>query len=570
MIKIGRQIPLSCRSSLILLATLLLAMFLLVTLAACESTSDTPIPPTETIPKDGQVATEPEVSSEEPVIEEKVLIIGHSETTVSYDLANALIPTSRMVHRATYDTLVTFLDDGVSSIEPSLARSWEVTDDGLTYTFDLRDDVHFANGDPLTADDVVFSFNRLKHVKGNPSFLADPIETAKAIDDLAVVITLMEPRPSFLAELAHTAFSVANDTEVLAAGGTAAEDAATSDQAREFLDQNSAGTGPYVLERWIPQEETVLVRNRNYSGDEEPYFDRVIIVNIPEAATQKIALESGDIDLAIDLTPDQVAELEDDPNLSIYRGQDSWIHFLLMNRDPEIGGPVSDPSVALAIRYGLDYKGYTDLWTGSITPGSNLWVGLPGGFGPDRAFARDLDRAGQLLTDAGFPDGFEIELSYPDITFGGINLNTNAQKVQADLAELDITVVLRPGELQVSLEEYRNGDQGFAYWPWSPQILDPVDFLSFLPGGMVAGERTNWQEDMVDQETLDLIAQARVESDPEVRKDLFEQLQVYAQESGAYAPFNLPAIQIAFSSDIKGYVWHPLWTVDVTLLSRAD
>ncbi|UCC51409.1 MAG: hypothetical protein JSV68_20215, partial [Anaerolineaceae bacterium] len=276
------------------------------------------------------------------------------------------------------------------------------------------------------------------------------------------------------------------------------------------------------------------------------------------------------IDLATDLTADQVTELEGDPDLKTFRGLDSWIHFLLMNRDADIGGPVSDPAVALAIRYALDYDGYTDLWTGSITPGSNLWVGLPGAFDRERAFERDLNRARELLAEAGYPDGFEIELSYPDITYGGVNLNSNAQKVQADLAEAGITVELRPDELQVSLEEYRNGEQAFAYWLWSPQILDPADFLSFLPGGMVADERTNWEEDTVDQEILDLIAQARVESDPEVRDEVFEQLQVYAQESGAYAPFNVPAIQTAFSSDIEGYVWHPLWLVDVALLNRSE
>ncbi|MDJ0752753.1 MAG: ABC transporter substrate-binding protein [Ardenticatenaceae bacterium] len=522
---------------------------------------------------------EPEAPAEEEAMEEeaeemmeeeeRVLIIGHSEVTESYDLAHAFNPTSGIVHRASYDTLVTFPDTDASSIEPNLATSWSVSEDGLSYTFNLRDDVTFANGDPLTADDVVFSFTRLINVQSNPSFLADPIESLEAVDDLTVVINLVEPRPSFLAEMVNSAFSVANDAEVIAAGGTNAEDAASTDGAQEFLDQNSVGTGPYILESWTPQEETVLVRNPGYWG-ESPYFDRIIIVNIPEAATQQVALESGDIDLATDLAPDQVTGLEDDPNITVFRGQDRWTHFVLMNRDPEIGGPVSDPNVALAIRYALDYQGYTDLWTGSVTPGSNMWIGIAGAFGPDQAFERDLDRARDLLTEAGYPDGFEIELSYPDFTFGGINLSTNAQKIQADLAEVGITVSLRPGEVQVSLEEYRNGEQGFAYWFWGPDILDPVDFLSFLPGGKVAGERTNWTEDMIDEDTLALIAQAGSETDPEVRAEIFEQLQVYAQENGAYAPFNVPAIQTAFRSDIQGYIWHPEWGLDLAGLSRSN
>ena len=583
----------------------LLLMFLLIVAVACGSTEEEPQVEEETVTEveeapaaDTEEAPEPEVEEvEEPEPEaeaeaeaeevmeeemaeeeaeevmdedEKVLVIGHSEVTESYDLAHAFNPTSGMVHRVTYDTLVSFPEGDASSIEPNLATSWSVSEDGLSYTFNLRDDVTFANGDALSAEDVVFSFTRLKNVQSNPSFLADSIVSLEAVDDLTVVINLAEPRPSFLAEMVNTAFSIANDSEVMAAGGTAGEDGASADGAQEFFDQNSAGTGPYILESWTPQEETVIVRNPNYWGDESPYFDRIIIVNIPEAATQQVALESGDIDLATDLAPDQVTGMENDPNITVFRGQDRWTHFLLMNRDAEIGGPVADPNVALAIRYALDYQGYTDLWEGSITPGTNMWVGIAGAFGPDRAFTRDLDRARELLAEAGYADGFDIELSYPDFTFGGINLSTNAQKVQADLAEVGINVTLRPGEVQVSLEEYRNGEQGFAYWFWGPDILDPVDFLSFLPGGKVAKERTNWTEDSLDQATLDLIAQAGSETDPEARADVFEQLQVYAQESGAYAPFNVPAIQTAFRSNIEGYVWHPEWGVDLAQLSRSE
>ena len=96
-----------------------------------------------------------------------------------------------MVHWATYDTLVKFPEADASEILPNLATSWEVSDDGLTYTFSLRDDVTFANGDPLTADDVVFSFTRMKNVQSNPSFLADPIASVEAVDDLTVAVNLV-------------------------------------------------------------------------------------------------------------------------------------------------------------------------------------------------------------------------------------------------------------------------------------------------------------------------------------------------------------------------------------------
>lgn len=503
--------------------------------------------------------------------DEKVLVIGHAEQTDSYDPAHGYTPTTGMVHRATYDTLVTFPDGDASEILPSLATDWTVSEDGTVYTFTLGDEAVFTNGDPVTAEDVVFSVNRLQNVQSNPGFLAgeDRIVGVEAIDEKTVAFTLPDVRPSFLTELTNTAFSITNADVVQANGGTDADDAASTDTARDYLDQTSEGTGPYILESWAPQDETVLVRNPDYWG-EAPYFDRVIIVNIPEAATQKAALESGQIDIALDLTPDQIAEMEGNADLGIFSGPGQWTHFLLMNADPEIGGPVSDPTVQLAIRYALDYEGYRELWAGSVTPGTNMAYILAGAFQQDQAFTRDLDMARQLLADAGYPDGFDITLEYPDYTAFGVNMNTNAQKIQADLAEAGINVTLAPGELQVALEAYRTGQEGFGYWFWGPDILDPVDVLSFVPGGKVAAERANWTADMVDPSVIELIEQAKVATDAEERLDLFNQVQDFLQQSGAFAPFNVPATQRAYRADIEGYVWHPSWELDVALLSRAE
>ena len=101
-----------------------------------------------------------------------------------------------------------------------------------------------------------------------------------------------------------------------------------------------------------------------------------------------------------------------------------------------------------------------------------------------------MERAKSLLAEAGYPDGFDTTLSYPDLTWSGVNMSTNAQKIQSDLADVGVNVTLNPGEVQVALEDYRNGQQGFGYWFWGPDKLDPVDFLEFLPGGKVASERT--------------------------------------------------------------------------------
>ena len=499
--------------------------------------------------------------------DESVLVIGHAEATDSLDPARGYNQTTGIITQVTYDTLVTFPDDSAASIEPRLATEWSVSDDGLTYTFTLREGVTFANGDPLTAADVVYSFQRLANIKGSPSFLANNIASVEAPDDATVVITLTAIDPAFLVTLTNGAFSVVNADEVTANGGSDAADAATTDTAEAYLNSTSAGTGPYILESWEPQVQTVLVRNPGYWG-EQPYFDRVIITNLPEAATQKVALESGEIDLALDLTSDQIADLEGTDGITIASNPGVIVHFLLMNNDPEIGGPVSNPLVQLAIRYALDYEGYRALW-GGITPGSIMAVGLQTAMGPEMAFTRDLDRARELLAEAGYPEGFDITLDYPIFTFQGVNMETNAQKIQADLAEVGINVTLAPAELQVGLEQYRAGNQGFAYWFWGPDILDPSDTLSFAPGGKVAAERARWTLENADAEGVALVERARTETDPEGRVEVFTQLQEYLRQNGRFAPFLQPNVQTAFRSDIEGYVWHPQWLLDVSLLSRA-
>ena len=500
--------------------------------------------------------------------DEKVLVIGHTETTDSYDPANGFTGTSHIVNHVAYDQLVTFPDEDASRILPRLADSWEISEDGMTYTFSINPDAVFANGDDVTAEDVAFSLNRLKYRDGNPSFLADPIDSVAAIDDDHVAVTLVEPRPSFLSEITSPVFSVTNADVVRANGGTDAMDAAETDEAGAYLDSTSAGSGPYILDFWEPQNRTELVRNEGYWG-EQPYFDRVIIINMPEAATQKAALEAGEIDIALDLSSDQVAEFEGNPDIEIFRGLSNWTHFIIMNTDESLSGPFANPTVQLAVRYALDYEGYKTIW-GGVTPGSNMWVGLFTAFGEDRAFSRDLDRARELLAEAGYADGLDMPLEYPDITIGGVPFSTNAQKIQADLAEVGINVILMPGEMQVALERYRSGDHGVGYWLWGPDILDPVDFTSFLPGGKVATERNNWQLEDVPEDIQALIGRAKTASDPNERMEVYTALQEFNQQHGPFAPFNVPEQPTAYLATLEGYIFHPHWTVDVSILSRAE
>ena len=499
--------------------------------------------------------------------DEKVLVVGHAEATDSLDPARGYSQSTSLSHQPIYEALVTFPAEDASEILPSLATDWTISEDGLTYTFNLNPAAVFASGAPVTAEDVAFSFNRMINVQSQPSSLASTVAGVAAVDG-QVVITLTQPDPSLLAKLAGPGFQVTEAALVQANGGTDAADAATADTAEAWLNSNSAGSGRYVLESWEPQVQTVMVRNENYWGAEPGYYDRIIIVNMPEAATQKAALESGEIDMALDITSDQVASLQS-AGLTVYQGSGNIVHFLLMNANADVGGPMSDPKVQQAVRLALDYPGYVSLF-GGVTPASVIPVGFLGAYGTDMAPTRDLDAARALLAEAGYADGFEVSLSYPVFTFQGVNMETNAQKVVADLAEIGITVNLMPGELQVALETYRNGQDAFSYWFWGPDFIDPLNYVEFLPGMKVGGTRAQWTDERADATILGLRDQALVETDADARVEQFHQIQDYMQQNGPFAPFLQPGVQVAYAPGIENYYWHPQWTVDLSILSSAE
>ena len=521
-------------------------------------------------PASEAAAPEPQTVTETDEVEGDMaatLVIAISEDTASLDPARSFETLPSIVHKATYQTLVTFPADSVEQVIPSLAESWEISDDGTVYTFALNPAALFSNGDPVTAGDVVFSFDRLKNITGNPSFLAETVASVEAADDQTVVLTLTQPDPAILAKLVFGAFSVVNQAEVEANGGTAAEDAATADTAETWLNANSAGSGPYLLESWDPEVETVLVRNPNFWG-EAGHLERVIFRNIPEAATQKIQLEAGDIDIAFDLSSDQVPSLQGNPNVTVFEGLSDTLVFLKGNQDPEVGGAMSDPIVQQAVRYAIDYEGILILAGGqAVTPPSMLPVGFLGAYGADQVLARDVDKAKSLLAEAGYGDGLDVDLAYPDFTFAGVNFGTFAQKVQADMNEAGFNVTLQPADVQVALEAYRQGTEPFGLWLWLPDYRDSLDYVEFLPDGVV-GNRLNWTADNADADILALRDTLKVETNDDTRAALFGEMQDYLIEQGPYAPILQPGLQIGLSSSVQGFIYNPQWRVDVALISK--
>jgi peptide/nickel transport system substrate-binding protein len=501
----------------------------------------------------------------------KTLVVGAAFDIKSLDPARGFEQIGGMVHKATYNTLVTLDENDISKIVPDLAERWEVSPDAKTFTFYLRQGVTFQNsGNTMTAADVKWSLERAMGIKGNPSFLLDGIASVDAVDDYTVRITKTDPDPAFIAKGSFAVFGVLDSKTVQAHGGTSGPDAKDTDKAEEWLNQNSAGTGPFIMTKFTPESEVDVQKFSGYFKGDAP-FDRVIYRNIPEAATQKLTLEAGDIDVATEIAPDQVPSLQTNPQVKVVEGISPDIFFLLMNQNSATNnGTMSNPTVQLAVRYALDYEGINKLVGGpAVTPPSILPQGFLGAYPPEKAFQRDLGMAQSLLAQAGFPNGFNIDLQYPTkFARDGVSFDIVAQKIQADLAEANINVTLKPGDLQTELANYRAGNEGFGFWIWGPDYFDSNDYLAFLPEGIV-GKRANWTNANSDATIQQLRDQINVETDNGRRAQLWQQVQDYLMQQGPYAAVIQPGIYIGTRSNIGGYVYNPAWRVNPYVLTKS-
>ncbi len=487
------------------------------------------------------------------------LVVGTVFSSKGLDPAREYTQTAFTVMHSVYQTLVTYAGSDVTKVVPDLAESWTLSPDGKTYTFKLKSGVKFVSGNPVTSADVVFSYNRLKNIKGQPAFVTDNMTSFTAVDPQTVAIALKDVSPDTLSLLTTPSFGVIDSVTAKANGATDAADADKNDKSENFMNNQSIGSGPYKVTGFKPEAEIDLAKNPNYSGTVS--YDSIIIKNTPDVNIQKTSLQKGDLDFALDIGPEQAAGLQGAAGVTIQQSTSLVILWLLMNADPSVSVPTSKNEVRQAIRYAINYKDYVELGGGSsLQPPSMIPVGLAGALDKSTAVPTDLAKAKDLMAKGGYPNGFTIKLSYPsDLTQNGVKFETLAQKMQADLAQINITAELDPKTIQVWLDEYRTGKQPMTLSLWGPDYNDPADYLTFFPGQKVA-IRAGWQTG-ADPEIEALAAKAKVELNESTRLSLYQQAQKLLNERGPYAPFLQPSQVIGFRSNISGVTYNPVWVV---------
>lgn len=470
-----------------------------------------------------------------------------------------------VIVNACYETLFKFYsNDGAA--EPNLVDSYEFSEDNLTLTCKLKDGIVFASGNPMTSADVAFSIMRCKNLKDNPSFIADTIESIDTPDDKTVVINLNQVDSAILSKLTYASMSVLDSAVVKENGGTDAEDAATADTAQDYLNTTSAGSGMYIMTSYTPDEEVVLEKNPNYWGT-ATNVDKFIVKIQPDSNTQMMTLSQGDIDVALNMTDDTMAELKDNESITLVNEPTKTVSFVMMNMDESIGGPVANPQVQQAIRKALDYKGIQTIsGEGAVTPYDVIQVGFLGSKGERDADYQNIEEAKQILADAGYPDGFDIDLDVCDLQMEGVAMSDLAQKVKDDLAQIGINcnIVATPWAAGYG-DDYRDGKLGFTVMYWGTDYTDPNVQLVFLPGQTV-GLRAAWQEEH-DPELVAKIAEAENATDDADRAKVLEEIQDMMYESGPFIFIVQAPAHIAYNNRLEGVGVSDPYALDLTLIN---
>jgi peptide/nickel transport system substrate-binding protein len=480
--------------------------------------------------------------------------------------------TSSMVQSNTYDTLITYKGNDTIHPVPDLAVSLPTIVGGKVFTFHLRHDVKFSNGDPMTAADVVFSYRRLQYLNDNPGFLVAGVKDIRAVDPYTVQISLSAPDVSFLSALSGTNLAVLDSKLVIAHGGDDSANAATADKAQSFLDSQTAGTGPYMMTNWTRNSQIVLEANPHYWGP-KPAFSKVIVQNQQSAATQSLLVEKGTVDVALNINIQGAQALAGNSSVKVVQGNTLDLVYMGMTLNPAVSKPLSNPKVRQAIRYAIDYDGILKgLLKGVGTrPNGMIPVGMVGN---DTAtnntllINQNIGKAKALLTSAGYANGFSVSMSYDtNSTFDGVTFDPLAAKVQNDLAKVGIKINLVPSQDSILLTAYRAQKLPMVLYNWGVDYPDPNDYAGpFSPGGGPA--KRMWYVPSSNPGLLNTVQLADTTTDLAKRTALYRAVQQTWLQDGPWIGLVQPQNIIVLGSNIKGYVYSPILPKVFATLSK--
>jgi peptide/nickel transport system substrate-binding protein len=471
--------------------------------------------------------------------------------------------------QVTYECLYHIPDGNkIGNIEPLLAEEMPaISDDGLTATIPLKSGVKFHNtGNEMTADDWVWSWNRLKNLLSNPSFLfTDFLESVTAVDARTLEIKLLAPNAALAAILTSLPFSVTDSKAAQEHGGVAEEGADESDKLTEWLNEgNSIGTGPYRLTQWDIAGEIIIEANADYWGD-APALDQIIFRNVTDSSTQVQLLETGEADIAFQIDPDKIQQVLDNPGLQLLEGPSLAYEYIAMHTQEDVGGPLAKKEARQAIAHAIDYNGIIDGLVGgrAVRPATVVPLGL---LGTDEvlpsANQTDVAKANELWQASGNGPA-ELTLTYGAGQFcpGGLGRDVLAPKLQQDIQQIEgVTVKLTPMDPTQRLQEYREGKLQFTMSDWSPDYADVHTYADpFGRTGGAAAKRVGYSNAEVDK----LLDEGIAELDVAARTEDYVRIQEILLDDSAFVVEFQPNYVVPASAAVTNTAPHGVYIIQL-------
>lgn len=415
--------------------------------------------------------------------------------------------------------------DSEGKFVPALASSWETPDDS-TYVFQLREDAKFQNGDPVTADDVVFSLQQANDPEASPStsFYLFNLDSVEKTGDLEVTVKTVKPDAAFLSALSNVGSLVVTQQSYWEEHGGAV---GTSESLL-------LGTGPYAVTEFQPDSHATLERVDTWWG-ELPKVKEIRIDFIPDENTRLLAAQKGDFDVAFNVPINQASAWEQISDGRVEAVNDLSYVGLIFDQNV---APFDDPDVRAAIAHSFDrdavaeklLRGYGETATAIMTPES-----LGQAYDAEEARALlaelpqadfDLDKAQELLDGSSAAGGFTTELTFPNT---GPQLGTAAQALSENLKQIGITLDVREVPLEEWLATIGDGEHGVGYMWYFSTTGDPAEVNSYLLG---EANPNAWEN----ADALSLIDQAGAETDPNERINTLLELEKLSAEQTVNAP----------------------------------
>lgn len=499
---------------------------------AADTDSDTSTE-TTAAPSDSTDSTEA-TTDEESSTSGGELVIAIATQPNALDFVNSAERNASNVAQQMFDTPIYINDEG--DFEPGLAESWEISDDGLTYTFYLREGVEFHNGEPFNADSMVFTWEAGANPENTYATYFQRAETVTKVDDYTVEVTTAEVDALFLGLVAGT---WAQMPPVYYA-----------EQGLTGFSQAPVGTGPFMLTEWVQGDRIILDKNPNYWREGYPKLDRITFRPITESSTRVAAIQTGEVDIVNRLSPDEAASLEGVEGVNVVEYPNNRVYYITFNNiTTGVGQPTEDPLVRQAFNYAVDTEGIINALfagkgqrsTGLVTKGD---LGYNDALSP---YPYDVDKAKELMAEAGFADGFSMDMACPSGAY--TNFEQVCEAVAAQLGEIGVTVNLNVQESGAfwDLEAAKELPPLFGD-SWSSPGLDAYQRLFGALGGQEASFSA-WSEPAID----DLLAEIIITVDTDARAALYEELQQYMYDNPPFIYLYEPISFEATSDRVVNY-----------------